>query len=287
MNTAREQAQAIMKERTTKEVKREKLLKIGLTENDISTLFFTERMIARQGLKAKAADRARRRFLASYTFGVEIECCNVRPDTIGIIASRRGLDMRHEGYNHTDHRSHYKLVPDGSLHGTDPIECVSPILGNTKQGFDSLKACCDTLNEAGARVNRSTGLHVHVGGNISERQYCNTFANYYRLEAVIDTFMAPSRRSGNTYCRPSKPSTEPTHTASDLQTQTATSARRSTSPASCKPSRNDTRTLRVSFTSDLPPTARSALRTATLSTTPRQAFGSPTTGCCPSPPTTI
>lgn len=195
-------AQDIMKERTSKETKREKLLKIGLAENDISTLFFTERMVRRQGQKAAAADRARRQLLASYTFGVEIECYNARPETIGNIATRHGLDFRHEGYNHTDHRSHYKLVSDSSIHGNDPIECVSPILNNSGQGFDSLKACCETLNEAGGRVNRSTGLHVHVGGSINERQYCNVFANYYYLEAVIDSFMSPSRRNGNTYCKP-------------------------------------------------------------------------------------
>lgn len=201
MSTIREQAQAIMKEKATKAEKRQKLLKIGLTENDINTLFFTERMVARQGLKAQAADRARQQLLASYTFGVEIECYNARPATIGTIASRHGMDFRHEGYNHTDHRGHYKLVSDASIHGNDPCECVSPILGNTEQGFSSLKECCAILNESGARVNRSTGLHVHVGGNISERQYCNVFANYYHLENVINTFIAQSRRYGNTYCK--------------------------------------------------------------------------------------
>lgn len=70
MSTIREQAQAIMKEKATKAEERQKLLKIGLTENDINILFFTERMVARQGLKAQAADRARQQLLASYTFGV-------------------------------------------------------------------------------------------------------------------------------------------------------------------------------------------------------------------------
>lgn len=41
MSTIREQAQAIMKEKATKAEKQQKLLKIGLTENDINTLFFT------------------------------------------------------------------------------------------------------------------------------------------------------------------------------------------------------------------------------------------------------
>ena len=201
MRTIREQAQAIMKEKATKAEKRQKLLKIGLTENDINTLFFTERMVARQGLKAQAADRARQQLLASYTFGVEIECYNARPATIGTIASRHGVDFRHEGYNHTDHRGHYKLVSDASIHGNDPCECVSPILDGSNGGFDSLKVCCDSLNEIGAKVNKSTGLHVHVGGQITERQYCNTFVNYFYLETLIDTFMSPSRRQGNCYCK--------------------------------------------------------------------------------------
>ena len=40
MKTYREMAQDIMKERTNKDTKREKLLKIGLTETDIQQLFF-------------------------------------------------------------------------------------------------------------------------------------------------------------------------------------------------------------------------------------------------------
>jgi hypothetical protein len=85
-------------------------------------------------------------------------------------------------------------VSDGSIRGDNPIECVSPILNGARGGFDTLKACCASLREVGAMVNRSTGLHVHVGGRITEKQYANTFANYYYLESVIDSFMSPSRR---------------------------------------------------------------------------------------------
>lgn len=74
MKTYREMAHDIMKERTSKDTKREKLLKIGLTETDIQQLFFIERMAARQGQKEAAADRARRQLLASYTFGVGLSC---------------------------------------------------------------------------------------------------------------------------------------------------------------------------------------------------------------------
>ena len=41
-------------------------------------------------------------------------------------------------------------------------EIVSPVLKGA-DGLRQLKAVCDWLNGAGAKVNRSTGFHVHVG----------------------------------------------------------------------------------------------------------------------------
>lgn len=67
----------------------------------------------------------------------------------------------------------------------------------------SLETCCKALNEANAQVNRSTGLHVHIGAqNLSDEAYINVFKNYQKLERVIDTFMARSRRANNSrWCR--------------------------------------------------------------------------------------
>ena len=206
VNDLVKETEEIMKERTTQAAKREKLLKIGLTNSDIQQLFFAERLAKK--IAKKERDEARRlmadtleQIFARYTFGVEIECYNVNPRELVSNATERGLDMQHESYNHTDNSRYYKLVSDGSIHGNSPIECVSPILNGNNGGFDSLKACCDLLNGTGAKVNRSTGLHIHVGGRITERQYCNVFVNYFYLEPVIDTFMAPSRRDGNSYCK--------------------------------------------------------------------------------------
>lgn len=195
-----------MKERTSQTAKREKLLKIGLTNSDIQQLFFAERLAKK--LAKKERDAARQivadtleQIFARYTFGVEIECYNVRPNELVNNATSRGLNMQHEDYNHNDNDRYYKLVYDGSIRGVNPIECVSPILNGNNGGFNSLKVCCDSLNAEGAKVNRSTGLHVHVGGQITEQQYCNVFVNYYYLEAIIDTFMSQSRRNGNCYCK--------------------------------------------------------------------------------------
>lgn len=204
MKTLREQAEEIMAERSTQIVKREKLLKIGLTNNDIQQLFFAERLskklAAKERREAKAnaiVEETIEQIIARYTFGVEIECYNANVASLLINARERGLEMHHESYNHTDNNRYYKLVSDGSISGNNPIECVSPILNGNEAGFNSLKACCDSLNSIGAKVNRSTGLHIHVGGNITEKQYCNVFANYYFLEPIIDKFMSPSRRDNH------------------------------------------------------------------------------------------
>lgn len=129
------------------------------------------------------------------TFGVEIECFCQRN-----LAEQRftsnNVSYRYEGYNHRDNKSYFKFVSDASVVGLEnPIECVSPILQG-KKGMNDLKACCKSLNEAGAQVNKTCGLHVHVGIN-DERQFVNVVKNYRVLEALIDTFMAQSRRANN------------------------------------------------------------------------------------------
>ena len=197
----RKETEKILKERSSQSEKREKLLKIGLTNSDIQQLFFAERLAKKMAKKEREAARnvvgdTIESILSRYTFGVEIECCNVHPSELINSAMRRGLNMHQEGYNHIDNDTYYKLVSDSSIRGNNPIECVSPILNGGHVGFDSLKACCESLNEIGANVNKSTGLHIHVGGTITNEQYVNTFINYACLQRIVDKFMSPSRRGG-------------------------------------------------------------------------------------------
>ena len=64
--------------------------------------------------------------------------------------------------------------------------------------MNSLKAMCDTLAAVDARVNRSCGLHVHIGAeNLSDDHYVRIVRNYQKLESVIDSFMPNSRRGNN------------------------------------------------------------------------------------------
>lgn len=168
------------------------LIKLGIRENEVRVL-----------LPMYIPVEHREAF--KFTFGVEIECI-MNHGLFRDRASYNGVSYRFEGYNHNDCRDHFKFVTDGSLTRTygrngDPIECVSPVLDGDKNGFDKLKACCESLNEAEAYVNKSTGLHVHIGASaLTGEQYVNVFKNYQKLERVIDSFMAPSRKN-NTYSR--------------------------------------------------------------------------------------
>lgn len=187
MKTLKEQVEEIKAGKGSKAIKKDALIKLGLRPYEISLIM------------SELPKKVRESVLL--TFGVEIECLVPRTSMIEC-AERNDMPFRYEGYNHRDNNHYYKFVSDGSIIGNNGIECVSPILKG-KDGMKSLENCCKSLNEAGAAVNKSTGLHVHVGDkNLTVNQYINVFVNYQRLESVIDTFMACSRRlNNNRYCK--------------------------------------------------------------------------------------
>ena len=198
MKTFFEQTQEIVKSNATVASKKRALIKLGLREVDVNNLLYTYTREEREQARAKRVAEA---IINSLTFGVEIECYNAASNIIRERATANNLNIEYERYNHRDGHNYFKFTTDASIQGAMPIECVSPVLKG-KSGFADLKKCCKTLNEAGVKVNRSTGLHVHVGGIQTHTQYVNVFRNYQMLERVIDTFMAESRRANNSnWCR--------------------------------------------------------------------------------------
>lgn len=187
MKSLKQEVEEIKNMRGSKNLKKEALIKLGLSKYEIE-LFLSD--------LPKPV-----RTTQMFTFGVEIECL-VATSIMRDCAERNGLSYQYEGYNHNDNDRYYKFVSDSSIRGENPIECVSPVLSG-KNGMRSLETCCKSLNEANAQVNKSTGLHVHIGAqNLSDQAYINTFINYQRLENVIDSFMAQSRRENNSqWCR--------------------------------------------------------------------------------------
>lgn len=190
--TINEQVKEIMKKVKGKANQDEALIKLGLRPADIQVIRFMER-------QERKARRLHPVFnIGNLTFGVEIECVNApRRALVGAVIAK-GIDIAYEGYNHTDHADRFKLVTDASLSGSNAIECVSPILKG-QEGENQLKAVCEALDQIGATVNVSCGLHVHIGAEqMTDEQYIRVFKNYQAIEGLIDKMMPVSRR-GN--CR--------------------------------------------------------------------------------------
>lgn len=191
-----ESINAIMNSRMDNTEKRNELLKLSLTNMDVNVLFHQKRMA---DLANAALRPSRPRLSLGFTFGVEIEC-DCRRNNIYDAAENTGFQFQYQHYNHVDGHDFFKFVSDASLSGASPIECVSPVLSGT-EGRNRLKIACDTLVQAGARVNRSCGLHVHIGAaSLTGEQYANVFVNYAMLESIIDGFM-PRSRHDNRYAK--------------------------------------------------------------------------------------
>lgn len=187
---------AIVLDKGTKKSKIERLQKeVGCTVYEANVYYnnlFSEFSLKRSEIEQKEGK-------LRFTIGVEIECFGINKDRVMDSLGRRGVSAINTGYSHEDSDTFYKLGYDGSISGENACEVVSPILKSLK----SLKEVCDVINEAGAQVNRSCGLHVHFGADkFTPAQWQRIIVNYAAIEPVIDSFMPMSRRGNNNhYCR--------------------------------------------------------------------------------------
>ena len=135
----------------------------------------------------------------SRKFGVELEMKGISRDKAVRVLRAIGINVQNEGYNHT-RRDHWKIVPDGSVHGG--FEVVSPVLQG-EEGLEQLRAVTTALKDAGGKVDRQCGFHVHFDAADLRVDHIRAVVNRYAAhEARIDSFMPQSRRANNnTYCR--------------------------------------------------------------------------------------
>ena len=208
-----EQIQSILNENGTKTSKIQKLLALGLTRRQVADLVangnygFVQNVYKRmmQGLTNTAAQAAATiapviDYTFNRNFGVEIEACNCTRERLARELTAAGINVQVEGYNHTDHTDHWKLVTDSSLSGNNTFELVSPIL-HGEQGIEELEKVCWVLDLCNAKVNDTCGLHVHMdAAEFDLSTWKNLILTYKRLEGVIDNFMPRSRRN-NRYCK--------------------------------------------------------------------------------------
>ena len=145
---------------------------------------------------------------ARRTFGVEIEFFGCTRESVAQALNAKGICAYVEGWNKRT-VTHWKIVTDSSVNGRGcnnsngkGNEIVSPILRG-EAGLRELKVVLETLNECGAKVDKSCGIHVHHGvEDFTLDHLKNVYALYARYENVIDMLLPKSRRQYNSYCRP-------------------------------------------------------------------------------------
>jgi hypothetical protein len=137
------------------------------------------------------------------SFGIEIEAYGVRPSEVARVIRSIGIECNYESYNHLT-RPTWKVVTDGSISAPngDGFEVVSPILSG-EEGFRQVREVMSALELIGAKVNKSCGLHVHIGAaDFTLRQFQNLAKNYLFFEDFFDMIMPVSRReSANQYIK--------------------------------------------------------------------------------------
>jgi Putative amidoligase enzyme len=131
-------------------------------------------------------------------FGIEIEAIfprNHNGSSIAAAIVAGGVPCHFAGYTHA-RSTDWKVVTDGSLVGNG-FEVVSPPLTGDA-GQEQVTKVCAVLNQIGANVNRSCGLHVHVdAGSMSAAALRRLAVIYIENENIIDSLMPMSRRAAN------------------------------------------------------------------------------------------
>ncbi len=150
--------------------------------------------------------------LKSLRFGVELETCGLnREQCANAIAAALGGRAVYVGGHYqkwnvvlTDGRK-WTCMTDGSLYDNNggssrTAEVVSPIL--TWADMAMLAAVCDALKGAGAYVNETCGMHVHVdGARFTAKSLANLATTVWARDSFITAALGIETRRGGAYCR--------------------------------------------------------------------------------------
>lgn len=137
------------------------------------------------------------------TFGVEIEFNGcTRYAAAAAISDALGRHIEDAGYHARRSWDEWRVEYDSSVAGRSGRggEAVSRVLTGP-EGLAEIKTVCDAIKSVGGRVNRSTGIHVHIGvGDMTGEQIARLMCAYVDRQDVFDSLVSPSRRSGH-YCQ--------------------------------------------------------------------------------------
>lgn len=134
--------------------------------------------------------------IGSRKFGVELEVVyHLSMRDLAAALRAAGITVAEVSYYGDAHnaRPTWKIVTDGSV--SRGFEVVSPVLSG-EEGLAEVARVCRALVEAGATVDRSTGLHVHFdAADLSATAIARFLGFYAKHEDSIDLLVAESRRS--------------------------------------------------------------------------------------------
>jgi hypothetical protein len=196
-------AQEIIDSTQTKTAKMLALFELGYTRVQVAEMMgvgygFVQNVYARRYSRQTMVSPNLTNLWTGFSnkFGVEIEAHGVGINKLIRALNDAGIVCVGESYNH-ETRNHWKIVSDASVSGEMPFELVSPPLVG-EAGLAQLKIACDILEQLGAKINKSCGLHIHF--DVSEfdiNAWKNLYINYAKLEQIIDSIMPVSRRGNN------------------------------------------------------------------------------------------
>tara|TARA_R110000824_G_scaffold41173_1_gene122749 strand:+ start:291 stop:1235 length:945 start_codon:yes stop_codon:yes gene_type:complete len=138
------------------------------------------------------------------TFGIELETV-MSPDSLNrnnwtVGEYHRGWVIPEDSPEH-NHGDGWKTMYDGSIlshgHGRG-VEVVSPVLRGS-DGIAKVEAMVARLKGMDARVNRSTGMHVHIGWNGNATQLRRLISLVSHHEKALYAATGTPNREGNTY----------------------------------------------------------------------------------------
>lgn len=139
-------------------------------------------------------------------FGIEIEFTRITmAAAAAAVSAAVGYSVYTDSYHGTRDYSLWRVERDGSVTDYRGFggEVVSPVLSGP-DGIRQVIAVMQALRQAGARVDRRCGMHVHVDcGDMTGEQIGRLMVAYADRQDAFDAMVAPSRRAGrNTYCQP-------------------------------------------------------------------------------------
>lgn len=199
--------QEILNLNTTKTEKIKKLLEIGLTRVEVARALgvgygFVQNVYARvYGVNSRSSIYDLSKFKFNRKFGVEIKFFGVTSSVVKENLNSAGISLSEASRSYRNN-DEWKLTMDGSINGPDAHELVSnPLRGS--EGLLNLRMATAGLRRAGAKVNKSCGVHVHLdASDLQLEHWKNLYINYIGLERLIDEWMPVSRRANNNiYCK--------------------------------------------------------------------------------------